>query len=84
MALSIKHADADCLARVIANHTGETLTEAVVTSLRERWERIEADEETHHTRDQLRQLRQRVSELPVRDARDADEVIGYDEFGLPT
>lgn len=36
MALSIKHPEADRLARELAAHTGESLTEAVVQSLRER------------------------------------------------
>ncbi|AHJ41299.1 putative antitoxin [Mycobacterium tuberculosis HKBS1] len=36
MALSIKHPEADRLARALAARTGETLTEAVVTALRER------------------------------------------------
>jgi antitoxin VapB len=36
MALSIKHPEADRLARELAARTGETLTEAVVVALRER------------------------------------------------
>ncbi len=36
MALSIKHPEADRLARQLADKTGESLTEAVVVALRER------------------------------------------------
>ena len=40
MALSIKHDEADRLARALARETGESLTEAVVTALRERLGRV--------------------------------------------
>ena len=39
MALSIKTEEADHLARALANLTGETLTQAVTTALRERLDR---------------------------------------------
>lgn len=39
MALSIKDPEADRLARELARRTGESLTEAVVRSLRERLDR---------------------------------------------
>ena len=39
MPLSIKDPDADRLARALARRTGETLSEAVITALRERLER---------------------------------------------
>ncbi len=42
MALSIKTADADLLARRLAHLTGETMTEAVTTALRERLDRENA------------------------------------------
>ncbi|MFN0023771.1 MAG: type II toxin-antitoxin system VapB family antitoxin [Parvularculaceae bacterium] len=40
MALSIKAADADRLARQLAKMTGETMTEAVTKALEERLERL--------------------------------------------
>jgi antitoxin VapB len=42
MALSIKTAEADKLARALARLTGETLTEAVTAALRERLQRERA------------------------------------------
>jgi len=32
---------------------------------------------------EMRVLSRRVAELPERDARSADEIVGYDENGLP-
>lgn len=45
MALSIKTADADLLARSLAHLTGETMTEAVTAALRERLHRERARRE---------------------------------------
>lgn len=42
MALSIKTAEADALARALAALTGETMTEAVTVALRERLEKERA------------------------------------------
>ncbi|PRY57631.1 type II toxin-antitoxin system VapB family antitoxin [Glycomyces artemisiae] len=84
MALSIKSAEADRLARELVAATGESLTEAVEKAIRERLER-----QTHGTRSRrighrLDALRAELRELPVVDDRTADEILGYDENGLPT
>ncbi len=84
MALNIKHAEADRLARELAAVTGETLTEAVVAALRERLERQRQRRPKPSTAGEiLREVRLRLSRLPVLDARSADEILGYDEKGLP-
>lgn len=80
MALSVKNEEADRLARDLAEMTGESLTEAVVVALRERLDR----ERTR--RDLVRRvtrLATEVSALPVLDVRSPDEILGYDEAGLP-
>lgn len=43
MSLNIKSADAESLAREVAALTGETLTAAVATSLRQRLQRLRAE-----------------------------------------
>jgi antitoxin VapB len=84
MALNIKHGEADRLARELSAMTGENLTEAVVTALRERLERQRQRRPKPTTAgDILREVRMRLSRLPVLDARAADEILGYDESGLP-
>jgi antitoxin VapB len=83
MALSIKHPEADRLARELAAATGETLTEAVVGALRERLMRQRGRSRSPRVRDELRAIRQRCAGYPVLDRRSADEILGYDEHGLP-
>jgi antitoxin VapB len=83
MALSIKDPEADRLARELAAETGETITGAVLTALRERLIRERGRHRAIPLREALRAIRERASRLPVLDARPADEILGYDDQGLP-
>ena len=85
MALSIKDPEADRLARQLAKKTGESITQAVVTALQERLAREErkADDDEQLVEDVL-EIGHHFSSLPVLDPRSDDEIIGYDEDGLPT
>jgi antitoxin VapB len=82
MALSIKSDEADQLARALAAETGETLTEAVVIALRERLDREHA-RHAASMRTRLARLAADVAALPVADSRTPEEIIGYDDAGLP-
>lgn len=84
MALSIKSPTADQLARELVAATGETLTEAVETAIRERLERKVHGVRSRRIQHRLDALRAELRELPVVDDRAADEILGYDEDGLPT
>ena len=84
MALSIKHHEADRLARELSHITGETLTEAVLNALRERLEQQQSKRPAPQSVHQIfEQARRRLTRLPVLDGRSADEILGYDEKGLP-
>jgi len=83
MALSIKDPEADRLARELAERTGESLTQAVVVALRERLARETGRTQGVPLRDELAAIRQRCAALPVLDTRSADEILGYDERGVP-
>jgi antitoxin VapB len=82
MALSIKDPEADRLAREVAKATGETLTMAVVRSLRERLARVRRPRGPRLS-EELLKIGRRCADLKVQDSRSADEIIGYDERGLP-
>jgi antitoxin VapB len=85
LALSIKNPDADQLARELAETTGETITEAVVQAIRERLDRERARRRSAagHNSARIRRIQERVARLSVRDQRSAEEIIGYDDHGLP-
>jgi antitoxin VapB len=82
MALSIKSDEADRLARELAAETGETLTEAVETALRERLEREHA-RNAASMRVRLARLAADAAAMRVADDRTPEEIIGYDGTGLP-
>jgi len=84
MALSIKDEEADRLARRLAAVTGESLTDAVREALRERLRRVEGRTAAPRLRDELRAIRKRCARLPVLDSRSPEEILGYDEHGLPS
>jgi antitoxin VapB len=82
MALSIKSDKADRLARKLAAETGETLTEAVEIALMERLDR-EHGRQPGSMRARLRRLAADAAAMQVADNRSAEEIIGYDDAGLP-
>ncbi|MCX6638008.1 MAG: type II toxin-antitoxin system VapB family antitoxin [Acidobacteria bacterium] len=83
MALNIKHPEADRLARALAARTGETITGAVIQALRDRLQRTEGRRNPRSLVDELREISDRCAALPVFDTRSADEILGYDEIGVP-
>lgn len=80
--LSIKSNDADRLARELSTVTGESITDAVTTALRERLDRVQADRS--HVANRLLAIGAAARELPRLDHRTDDEILGYDSDGLPT
>ncbi|MBV9738742.1 MAG: type II toxin-antitoxin system VapB family antitoxin [Hyphomicrobiales bacterium] len=83
MPLSIKDAETERLARLLAEKTGETITLATRRALEERLNRIGSDWRKAALLEDLAAIRRRWSALPVLDARSVDEIIGYDQNGLP-
>jgi antitoxin VapB len=83
MALSIKNQEAERLVRLVAKQTGESLTGAIEQALREKWERIQRKPKEPALVERLLEIANRVAALPVLDNRSDDEILGYDENGLP-
>jgi antitoxin VapB len=72
------------LVDAIARHTGETTTEVVVNALRERLEREEARAlDVEQIVEEAMAIGRHCAALPVLDAQSPDELLGYDECGLP-
>ena len=80
--LNIKNQHAYDLASQLAELKGESLTEAVVKSLQER-----LDREWLKPKDDIVQrllaIGERLASAPTYDDRTPDEIIGYDEYGVP-
>ncbi len=83
MALNIRNEEAERLAAELARLTGETKTEAVARALRERLARVRGERRRRKLADDLDVIALHCSSLPVRDRRSDDEILGYDEHGVP-
>ena len=84
MALSIKHPQADKLARELADITGASMTQAVITALEEQLKREKGKfRSQNQLEDDLMAISKRCAALPVQDDRSCDEILGYDDHGLP-
>ena len=84
MPLSIKNAETEGLARKVAELTGETITDAIRLALEERYERLRRERSGRSLRDELTEIAEHCSRLPVISNMTDDEILGYDEFGIPT
>ena len=84
MPLSIKDPEADQLARKLAKQTGETITQAVITALRERLAREQRNAQAAEDLvEDVMEIGRHCAALPLLDERSPDEILGYDEQGLP-
>jgi len=84
MQLNIKDAETHTLAKRLANLTGESMTKAVKRAIQEKLVRVEKMQGGTPLADELDRIALFCAGLPRRDERSGDEIIGYDESGLPT
>ena len=83
MALNIRNSETERLAAELARRTGETKTEAVTRALRERLERLRRARGKRRLADELNEIALHCASLPEFDSRAPDEILGYDDRGLP-
>jgi antitoxin VapB len=83
MPLSIRNSEVERLARSLSRLTGEGLTQTILQALRERYQRVRAGRRGERLLEDLTAIARRTASLPKRDHRSPEEIIGYDERGLP-
>ncbi len=84
MPISIKNEPTEVLARSLAELTGETLTEAIRVALSERFERLRRRRNGRSLEEELNEIALRCAARPVLSNLSDDELLGYDEMGIPT
>jgi antitoxin VapB len=84
VALNIKDPRTDHLARQVAKQTGESLTEAIRIALEERLQRLSGRRRAATRREKLYEILHRVDALPRVDELSEEEILGYDESGIPS
>jgi len=83
MPLNIKDPATEKSVRELATLTGETVTTAVHRAAEERLQRVRRDRAGRSLASEILDIGRRCAALPDLDRRPADEIIGYDEHGLP-
>jgi hypothetical protein len=81
--MGVVSAKVDALAERLARLTGEDVETALARAIEERLSRVEASAGAPR-KAALRKFFDRVSEMPIKDARAADDIIGYGPDGLPS
>lgn len=84
MGINIKNEEAQKLIRELSGLTGESMTDAVKHAVQEQLRREKAKRGREGVAERLMEIGRRCASRPVRDDRTPDEIIGYDEHGLPT
>lgn len=83
MPISIKNSETELIARKLADLTGETLTEAIRLAVLEKYERLRQARHRHSLGDDLNEIAMRCARRPIISDLSADEILGYDESGVP-
>lgn len=83
MAMSIRNDETERLARLVAKEAGESLTQAIQVSLAERLQRLRQRRQQRVVTERLEEILRRVDALPTLDTRPEDEILGYDNHGIP-
>ena len=84
MALNIRNARAEELAITVSRLTGETKTQAVTQALQERLDRLRTQNSKKSMVEIALEIARECDKLPEMDNRSAEEILGYDEDGLPS
>jgi|JI8StandDraft_2_1071088.scaffolds.fasta_scaffold140608_2 antitoxin VapB len=84
MALSIKDEETDRLVRKLARQAGLSYTAAIRVAVQnELTKRRAPTRNPGRIREAVRALQEEIRNLPLIDPRTPDEILGYDEYGLP-
>lgn len=83
MAINIKDEATDRLARELAHETGESITEAVRISMQQRLDRVRRQSRRQGRTERLQAFIDRARARPMLDPREAEEILGYNDDGLP-
>ena len=84
MPISIKREDTVRLARDLKQQTGKPMACVIHEVLEDRLQRLnQGGRDPERRLAEMRAISRRIAKLPERDPRAADEIISYDEDGLP-
>lgn len=84
MSLNIKNPATVALADELARREGVSKTAAIHQALSDRLRRLGYDDNAKaQLASELQVIRERIARLPELDRRSDEDIVGYDEFGIP-
>lgn len=83
MSLNIKNEKVESLIRLLVEATGDSITDAVGKAVEEKLSRLTLIKGHNFLEGELLEMGKRNSARKVLDKRSADEILGYDQHGLP-
>jgi antitoxin VapB len=84
MALSFRNKQLEELARALAYERGESITDAILEALQIRLNQLGPEPKLVRDLAIMENTARRVAALPVLSRENADDIMGYDQDGLPT
>ncbi|MGC1245059.1 MAG: type II toxin-antitoxin system VapB family antitoxin [Spirulinaceae cyanobacterium] len=87
MGINIKDPEINAMASELAKLTGRSITEAIKLAVEQVLIQVKKRHdlpESHSLSKRLTEIALRCAALPDRDLRSADDILGYDELGLPS
>ncbi len=84
MAISLRNKQLEELARHLAYERGKSLTEAILEALETRVSQLGPVSRLERDLSRIENAVFRIASLPILSAQNPDEIIGYDQDGLPT
>jgi antitoxin VapB len=83
MTLNIENPRAEQLAHQLASEFGEDLTQAVIIALEERLERLRTQKPCPDIFQEIMNISKRCSSLPNQDSRSSEDILKYNQIGIP-
>ena len=84
MGLNIKNEKVENLIRLLAETTGEGITEVVGKAVEEKLAKMQQTTDRQLLEEELLEIGKRNAARKILDKRSPDEILGYDADGLPT
>ncbi|MEW6184613.1 MAG: type II toxin-antitoxin system VapB family antitoxin [Thermodesulfobacteriota bacterium] len=83
MPLSIHNPRAEKLARELAAKSGQTITQAIINALEDRLLRIQGKKEPVDLAGEMLKIAHRCGRIPDKDSRNAEQILNYNQEGVP-
>lgn len=83
MSINIKNTQADDLVRALTRLTKQSITRVVIDALEEKLRKERGRRLAPHLKDEILEIGHRCARLPTRDDRSAEDILQYNDDGIP-